>query len=135
MAVSRGGTSNAGTDSFATVYKMMAPDLIAVDAMLGPASMVFEPIFHPDDIANDISVISNERKEDERWYPANSELSWYQATQFINFTLFPHHQMMGSDEDLVKMSVPYVSKVHQACYFNDKVEIVVVGDIDIDLVL
>jgi predicted Zn-dependent peptidase len=125
-----GGDSNAYTAPFATVYELSVPNG-QIEALLpGLFSRVFEPYIEEATIQKQRDIITNERRRSERWYPARSEMGWYENTQWMKSAPYSLHQIFGGGDDLSAMDKQNLTAAHQL-YFHTGIEMVSIGPADV----
>jgi predicted Zn-dependent peptidase len=129
-----GGWTNASTSTLHTTYQLSAPNTVLPVLLPGLFARAFRPQFHEAMIQNQRQVIDNERLRRERWYPGNSEVSWYENTQWMRDMRFPIRQVFGSKEDLNAMSVSGLRAAH-AEYFRAPIQLIMVGPGDVSPII
>jgi predicted Zn-dependent peptidase len=128
-----GGWSNAHTAAFETTYEMSIPTIHLEKFIPGFLSIITNPIISEQDIANERTIVINERMR-RRWYPGSNEQTHYLATQWGDDEHFSLQQIFGFDEDLGSMTPEYLQKV-QKFYFDPRMEVVAIGSGNIQPIL
>src|SRR3989344_640276 len=124
-----GGYNNAWTFPFETMYEVDVPATIFQKSFEGILSQIFDPIFNLADLENEKNIIANERRRKERWYTGTDELSQYLHSIWKSSSLYPIEQIFGSDEDLTKINLSYLTNLHDS-YFCDKIIVLLGGNYD-----
>ena len=125
-----GGWENAATSTFDTVYQLSAPNDSLSDLLPGFFARVFRPVFSDQALANQRTVIANERQRRQRWYPGSSEISWYESTQWQYDMRFPLNQIFGADDDLAAMDAQSLRLAHRQ-YFASGIRLFIAGSADV----
>lgn len=113
-----GGYVNAYTTYRATGFEINFPLSVKERALKGFFSQIFETVFSEEDIKREATIIQNERKRKERWYPGYSEISHFLNTKWrcrdpkFLCTIF------GSDKDHAKYNVEYFKNLHERYHTN-----------------
>ncbi len=126
-----GGYSNASTSRNMTQFIVSVPNehTELIDGLL---SHVLEPLFETEDTEKEKSIIQNERKGKERWFPGADEISHYLWTEWLDEAKDYLYQRLGSDENLASIDAAYLETIHKKYYFNKNSFLIVGGDLDVN---
>jgi predicted Zn-dependent peptidase len=128
-----GGYQNAATSIRDTEYSLNVPSDVFREAFLGLVSRVFEPTLDESDLANEVSVIDNERKRKSIWYPGTDELDLHIAKKWKDLGIAGLTQIFGDTEHLKLMTSEGLREFHKN-YFNPNAYLIIGGTYDHDLV-
>ncbi len=125
----QGGYANAQTGNFNTIYLTEIPLASAETAWAGLCSQVFEPLFRPEDIAVQRTIVASERRRKERWFPGSNELTHYLKTAWERDLITDLRQIFGTNADLEKMDPENLSRF-QAYYLDSRVAVLTAGNLN-----
>jgi predicted Zn-dependent peptidase len=129
-----GGWENAGTSAFYTVYQLSAPNDHLEELLPGLVARVFQPKLSGAVIANQRTIVANERQRSARWYPGGSEISWYESTQWQDDTRYSLAQLFGTDDDLAAMTPDSLRRAHGQ-YLQGDICVFISGKAKVDWLL
>lgn len=122
----KSASSNASTGYDSTSYYFSTPNQHLNDLIPGFLSSLFDPIFSPDDLSLQQTIIRNERQKKERWFPGTTELGQYLSTQWMWDCPVSLEQRLGSDKDLQQMTIERLKQAHQQ-YFTSDITVLYIG--------
>ncbi|MBP9821368.1 MAG: insulinase family protein [Candidatus Pacebacteria bacterium] len=123
-----GGRFGATTRFGQTCYELQIPSLHFSEMFEDVLSHVFYPNILLEDISREKGVVANERKRRATFYPAQNERSHYVCTEWKNDCAYPLEQIFGTDQDLERMDLSYLEKIHRDYYMTDRTCVVIVGN-------
>lgn len=126
-----GGWTNAHTHQLWTTYEISVPNRHLTTLLPRFCSRTFEPVFTEEDCVQQRGIIRNER-EQERWWPGQSEISRYLRQEWQVDEPITLKQLFGNDEDLNTISPEILTTLHQH-YFDQRLTVLTVGSGDISV--
>ena len=94
---------------------------------------VFNPLIKSADVKHEASIILNESKRRNKWYPGDDEFEHHRMTKWKSVKIFEARQMTGNESDLSKMTPARLLKLHEA-YFDPRVYVIIGGTFDKEIV-
>jgi len=129
-----GGYINATTKPFVTDFELRARADLAEKAIPGFFSHIFEPLFVEEDIELEAGIVSNERKQKERYYPGTTEFTHYMYTQWKRDQLYSLSQSLGAESDLKTLTTEKLKAFH-ANYFQKDIVVFIGGTFPREVVI
>ncbi|MFA5933701.1 MAG: insulinase family protein [Candidatus Paceibacterota bacterium] len=124
-----GGGFNAQTWMLNTTYIVDIPSSFFHEALTGLISMVFNPRFNEDDVARERTVIINERKMREPYFPGENELEEYKGNKWMRKHSLDLQTIFGSDQDLESMTLSMMDYLHMNNYRDSGINVIIAGGI------
>jgi predicted Zn-dependent peptidase len=134
LVASKSGSFNAWTSRFATTYDFCVPTKYLAELLPGFFSQLFEPVFLEEDAVLERTVIESERELGRLWYPGDSELSQYLATEWVFDAPLSLRQRLGENDDLAAVGVAELQAAH-AFYLTRGLQVIAGGSGDISAFL
>lgn len=125
----RAGNINAATGPFLTNVELQIPSKHFDWAQAALFSFLFEPIFDKEDLNIECSVVTNERRSRERWFPGHDEIDHYLSTQVLWDCPLTLRQSLGDEADLAALDASTLHAAHQA-YFDPRLRVMIGGSGD-----
>ena len=121
---------NACTGFDSTEYYFSMPTKRFDEVMQALFSQIFEQTFDQNEVIKQRSIISDERKGKEPFYPGNNSVTEWCGKNWINNFHAPLELTLGSDDSLEEINSDNLRKVHSASYFGRGNSVVACGNFD-----